>query len=253
MKLVGTLLGFSSMKTPPPPPSLSELAEELTPQRVVEIMDRVPEPTVRGRYRHWDKLRFLTPPTGLNYTEWWFGLKLRRAGSKPVPLKDKAGRNFSFNLVDPLPEWMHHVDSLGRGAIRQPDPVTNPGTRDSYIVRSLIEESITSSQLEGASTTRAVAKKMIREGRAPRDRSERMILNNYRTMRRILEIQHESITTDLLFEIHRMVTDGTLDDQSAAGRFRRPEEQVVVADDFDQVFHVPPPAEEKAATPANEQ
>jgi Fic family protein len=85
---------------------------------------------------------------------------------------------------------------------------------------------------------------MIREGREPRDRSERMILNNYRTMRRVLEIQREDITTDLLCEIHRMVTDGTLDNQSAAGRFRRPDENIVVADNFDQVFHVPPPANE---------
>jgi hypothetical protein len=35
----------------------------------------------------------------------------------------------------------------------------------------------TSSKLEGAHTTREVAKKMIQEARKPRDRGERMILN----------------------------------------------------------------------------
>lgn len=232
------------VKTPSPPPSFSKLSEALAPQRLVEIMDRVPEPTVRGRYPHWDKLRFLTPPTGLTCPEWWFGLKLRRAGSKPVPLTDKSGVHFSFNLVDPLPEFIHYVDSLARGIIQQSDPVTNPETRDSCVVRSLIEESITSSQLEGASTTRAVAKKMIREGRAPRDRSERMIFNNYRTMRHILEIQNQDISPDLICEIHRMVTDGTVDDPRAAGRFRRPDENVVVGDAYGEVFHVPPPGGE---------
>jgi Fic family protein len=157
---------------------------------------------------------------------------------------DKSGANFRFNLVDPLPESMHHVDSLAHGVISQTEPVTNPATRGSYRVRSLIEESITSSQLEGASTTSEVAKKMIREGRAPRDRSERMIFNNYRTMQQVLEIPDQDLSRDLLCEIQSMVTDGTLNDPSGAGRFRRPDESVVVGDDFGEVFHVPPPAKE---------
>jgi len=70
-----------------------------------------------------------------------------------------------------------------------PDQITNPSTRDQYYVGSLIEEAITSSQLEGATTTRPVAKEMIRSGRQPRDESERMILNNYRTMQRIGELR----------------------------------------------------------------
>ena len=70
-----------------------------------------------------------------------------------------------------------------------PGAVTRPEVRDHYIVSSLIQESITSSQLEGAATPRAEAKEMLRTGRPPRDKSERMILNNYLTMRRIRELQ----------------------------------------------------------------
>jgi len=44
-----------------------------------------------------------------------------------------------------------------------------------------------SSQLEGAATTREVAKEMICTGRPPRDTSEQMILNNYMTMQRITD------------------------------------------------------------------
>lgn len=59
--------------------------------------------------------------------------------------------------------------------------VLNPENRNFFLAASLIQEAITSSQLEGAVTTRKVAAKMIRTGRKPRDLSERMILNNYRT------------------------------------------------------------------------
>ena len=46
-----------------------------------------------------------------------------------------------------------------------PDQITNPDTRDRYYISSLIDEAITSSQLEGAATTRLIAKQMIRTGR----------------------------------------------------------------------------------------
>ncbi len=194
---------------------------------------------------HWDELRHRKPPQGLSLLEWWFALKLRReAGARDIPLLDKNGIAFRFNLSDPLPSCLHLLDSRAAGRIKQPEPVINPETRSAYLVRSLIEESITSSQLEGASTTREVAKRMIKEGREPRNRSEKMILNNYLTMHRILEIRNEEMTGELLFEIHRMVTEGTFDDPSDCGRFRRPDERIVVGDPYGEVFHVPPPAEE---------
>ena len=70
------------------------------------------------------------------------------------------------------------------------------------------------------------------------------ILNNYRTMQRIIELKSENITNETLFELHRIVTEGTLDNPSAVGRFRRGDEDIVVGDDFGEIFHVPPPAGE---------
>jgi len=125
-----------------------------------------------------------------------------------------------------------------------PDQVTSPETRDRYIVNSLIEEAITSSQLEGAVTTRAIAKEMIRTSRAPVDRSEQMILNNYRTMRFIRTLKDKSLTPALVYEIQRCVTIDTLDDPTAAGRVRRADERVDVIDEYGEVFHLPPPADE---------
>jgi Fic family protein len=55
----------------------------------------------------------------------------------------------------------------------------HPQTRKSYLINALIEEATSSSQLEGASTTRRIAKEMLRQGRKPKDRSEQMIFNNY--------------------------------------------------------------------------
>ena len=53
-------------------------------------------------------------------------------------------------------------------------PHTGQQDRDTYLVRSLIEEAISSSQLEGASTTRRIAIEMFRESRKPQSVGEKM-------------------------------------------------------------------------------
>ncbi len=196
-------------------------------------------------YPHWDKLRHLKPPEGLSSEEWWLGIKLRRGGLlKEIPLKDKAGRPFLFGVPDLVQAELHNIDVGAGRTIGVPEPITNPQTRDKYLIRSLIEEAITSSQLEGAATTREVAKEMIRSGRPPRDNSERMILNNYLTMQRIMELRETALSPEMVFSIHRLVTESTLDDPTAAGRCRNPDEERVVGDDFGEVFHNPPAAGE---------
>ena len=154
---------------------------------------------------------------------------------------------FSYSIVDPLPAGLHQIDLSTGGSVKMPEAVTNADTKESYLIRSLIEESITSSQLEGAATTREVARNMIREGRQPRDRGEQMIFNNYQTMQWITSLKGRPLSKELVFEIHRMVTTDTLDDPSAAGRFRRSDENIVVSDTDEKVLHLPPPADQLAS------
>ena len=231
------------MKQPESPLSYDALIQQVSKEkRIGRVFEAVNGPLVEGKYLHWDRLRRLHPPDGLSLQEWWLGLKFARSGGRSVPLQDKLGRPFSFNLLGPIPKHLHEIDLGAGGLVQMPEQITNPETKDRYYVGSLIEEAITSSQLEGAATTRRVAKDMIRSGRKPRDRSEKMILNNYLTMRRIGEVKDEPLTRELVFQIHRLVTDGTLDDATAAGRFRRDDEPVVVEDVYGEVFHEPPPA-----------
>ena len=112
------------------------------------------------------------------------------------------------------------------------------------IYDSLVEEAITSSQLEGASTTRRVAKEMLRTKRPPRDQNEIMIRNNYLAMQRVCKLRGQPLTEALLLELHTILTTGTLDDSSASGRFRLPEEPVKVYDNNNEILHTPPDAGE---------
>lgn len=69
-----------------------------------------------------------------------------------------------------------------------------------------MEESIFSSKIEGASTTRVKAKEMLRKNKTPKNKSEQMILNNYETIQYISEHKEEEISLEKLFEIHHLVT-----------------------------------------------
>lgn len=170
-------------------------------------------------------------------------LKLARsAGYRQIGLTDKAGAKFVFSLPNNLTELLHQIDR-GLGSVLGL-PEETPANRDRYVVNTLMEEAITSSQLEGAATTRPIAKEMLRTGRPPRDKSERMILNNFLTMQRIQHLRGTPITPERVFELHRLVTDGTLDQPDAAGRFRHEDENVRVEDMEGNVFHEPPAAAE---------
>ncbi len=236
-------------KPEPPPPFMSLMKEDGQPERLTKILTRaIQDRRYERHYLHWDKLRRHEPPSGLSLKEWWLALKFQRLGQlRPLPLKDKKGSPFQFSVPDFVLEELHNIDRGAGGALRIPEPVMSPQTRDQYLIRSLMEEAITSSQLEGAVTTREVAKEMIRTGRPPRDKSEQMILNNYVTMRRIVELKDQEMSRDLVLELHRLVTENTLDNPDMAGRFRRPDQQVVVDDNYGEVLHEPPPAGELEA------
>jgi Fic family protein len=238
------------VRIPQTPLPFSKLMTGLEkPEQILKVFQAVGDSTCDGRYLHWDEIRFRKPPEGLTHQDWWLGLKMRRRSAyRNIPLKDTDGNNFHFSVPDLVTDLLHQIDRGGGTFVEIPEQVTNAEQRDRYVVRSLMEEAITSSQLEGAATTRDVAKKMLAEGRKPRDRSERMIVNNYMTMRRIMELKDKPLSPDMVLQIHREISDGALDAADGAGRFRRPDENIKISDEIEgTVFHTPPPAAELPA------
>ena len=234
-----------------PPPDSNELASKITeesPKRLVEIIFTGKPVDSKGRYLHWDEMRHRTPPDGLTLDEWWFGTAASRSMlARPLPLTDTNEKQFRFVNVDLVQELAHHIDQYASGQIQAADAITTVGSSDRYLVSSLIEEAITSSLLEGAATTRRVAREMLRTKRPPQNHGERMVLNNFNAMVAAEQMAHDNapLTPDDVLNLHRIVTDGTLEDESDAGRLQQPDEERVAVIDRDyRVLHNPPPAEE---------
>ena len=229
------------MKLPVLPPNFEVIFKGLTSDLFMKVTQGGFGMTVKGEYLPWNQLRYRDPPESLTHEAWWMGLRLARLGAfSTLPLLDKLGRPFVFAMPEVVQIHLHHLDQDLAGTLRSEPEVITPAHRDEFLLRSLIEESITSSQLEGASTTRKVAEAMLREARQPRTHSERMIYNNFLTMRAIQEFREEPFTPKRILELHRLLTDGTLDDPADAGRLRRSDDVFVYNNDDGSILHKPP-------------
>lgn len=229
------------------PQPFHELLKRIAPERLPAIVSAGLGASLE-EYLHWDKLRHLDPPAGLTHEEWWLRLKFARYPLfRLLPLTDVEGRPFTFGMPDNVLQLLHFVDQRCSGEIAMPAVVTaDEQARQHYLVNSLMEEAIRSSQLEGATTSRRVAKELLQSGREPTNRSERMIINNYRALQFMRDSLGDELTPSHVLEMQRILTEGTLDNPDAAGRLQRPdEERVAVYDRIDgSLVHRPPLADQ---------
>ena len=236
------------MKIPTTPPNFNDLINNIAekPGKIGELISLGTKADPQGKYHHWDKLRHLKLPSQIsNHEEWWLAIKFaRKALYKNIPHSDKDGNHFVYGEPDTVRRLLHGIDIHGGGELKATEQVANPNTRDTYLINSLIEESITSSQLEGAATTRKVAKEMLRQKREPRDKSETMILNNYYAMEFIKDISNEELTPELIYELHTILSQNTFEDPGVVGKLRTSDD-IYVGDDRDAtIIHIPPKAKE---------
>jgi Fic family protein len=228
-------------------PSYVDLIHKLGGEAASRVLTTVGITRDAEQYLHWDKLRHLEPPSDLSSEEWWLAIAATRTAEKRLlPLTNVSGRSFSYGLPDLVLKHLHHIDQSCGGEVAMDEVVTSESEAGKrFLVNSLMEEAIRSSQLEGATTSRMAAKELLRSGRAPKDRGERMIANNYRALQFMREEMGGELSPESILELHRIVTEGTLQDPTAAGRLQLPGESRVAVFDRDdgRAIHIPPPAE----------
>lgn len=178
---------------------------------------------------------------------WQLGVRLtfgRMAIARDVPqLKAEGNHCFSYCVPDSLCACLHTIDKMtGGGQSLSDGPFATSNQKDRYLVKNLmLEEAITSSQLEGASTTHQVAKEMLTKHLPPQDKSQQMIFNNYLLMQKALENRDVDLSVGFILELHKIATHKAIEHQAASGEIRK-DNNVVVADiygDGEQAFYPP--------------
>jgi Fic family protein len=194
-------------------------------------------------YMPWEEFKYEKFPEGVTAIEAWAYIKtIRSIERKLLFLKDNEGAFFNYWLPSSFHEELHYIDQNAGGLILAEDPLIHQTEKERYIISSLMEEAIASSQLEGASTERKIAKELLRSGRKPKNTSEHMIVNNFLTIKEIKKHLDEPLTPELLKKIQASITQNTLDMPDGSGRFRQGDEEVQIVDDRDgKTLFVPCP------------
>ena len=244
------------MRIPATPPNADALywrfierlaaAEESGRQTLTRFLASIGPTDPSGRYLHWEDFRFRPPPEGLDpQTAWALTRMARKRLQKTTPFHDVVGQSFSYVPVEHILKSLHSIDSEAHGGLRFAAPAPSENEAKNFLVKSLIEEPFNSSLLEGAATTREEAKRLIREHKRPATEGERMVLNNYRAIEFIKARQNDPLTIELIHQLHRIITDRTLENLEKSGRFRSAADDINVVDDIDnKILHKPPSATE---------
>lgn len=191
---------------------------------------------INNEYLYWDKAKYHVPKD-LNPADFWNAVKQTRAiGCSTFKF---SACSFFYKETSRMQEILHNFDMNFGGTLASSNILSNKN-RQYYLLSSIMEEAIASSQMEGASTTRKVAKEMLRKQAKPKDRSQQMIFNNYNTIRYLSEHREDKFTPELLLEIHKQITEKTLDDPNDEGRFRTDNNIFVVDGITGEVAHTPP-------------
>lgn len=207
-------------------------------------------------YRPWHKFHHAAKELGLDPETAWINAKVKRAPQMRwfrSLVRDEGGC-FGVNEGRHLFEPLHRIDRAtgggGAAALEDGSGSSDSEIRRRYRIQTLMDEAAESSILEGAASTRKDAVDMLRAGRSPKNKHERMIVNNYAAMQRVKQLRDKPLDLAIILELHRLLTDGTLD-AGEIGRFRRSDERVRVVDDRDGTdIFVPPDA---ARVPAHMQ
>lgn len=190
--------------------------------------------SIRNEYLYWDKVKYKSkeiPPS-----EFWQAIKFDRY------LKSKrlsfGKHRFTYLLTDYIQQTLHYFDLNIGGTLGSNISIAETD-KNKYIISSIMEEAISSSQMEGANTTRKKAKEMIQKDLKPKNKSEQMIYNNYVTMQHIIAHKNDDLSPENLLYIHQLISNNTLD-KAEEGVFRDNDDIHVVNHSNSEIVHTPP-------------
>jgi Fic family protein len=178
-------------------------------------------------------------PSEFSLPEIWQEIQTeRRSKAEPLALRDEKGRNFWYVNTKPLQAKLHQIDSRGKDSLYS---YIKPEIENELVFDSIIEEAWASNIIEGAFTTHKRAKELVRRNLTPKDKNELMMKNNHQAMTFIIENRQSDFSIDFIRNLHRIITQDTLDDPEYAGKLR--DDEVFIRDRTNTVIFKPMVAE----------
>ena len=238
---------MGKIRTPQPLVGLFSLMPTENPESFLSLMNKYKVTDNKGRYHHWNEFQWRVDKDDDQQLAWLATKIARKAVSRQLArLQAKDQSCFSYCIPNSLLAQLHPIDTMAGGGYKLSNSnflVSSEAEKNQYLVKSLImEEAITSSQLEGASTTRKVAKKILENSLKPKNKSQQMIVNNFLLMKEVLARQSEDLSVEMILELHQIATLNAIKNQATPGKFRQ-NNDIFVGDQFNESYYQPPVSE----------
>ncbi len=168
-----------------------------------------------------------------------FMFKFRKNKGDSISLKDEKNNNFWFMKPVFVEREVHHLEMVSRHELEK---IASKELRKNILIEDmLLDEAFYSSVIEGAFSTKKRTKEVIKTNN-PKNKSEKMILNNYNAMTYVIENLDKEMNEDILIELHKIVTKETLSEDEAAKKYRKGPVYVNDPNETEPVY-IPPSAE----------
>ncbi|UXM84258.1 Fic family protein [Methanococcus aeolicus] len=198
-----------------------------------EIIEYIKKYNIIG-YIHWNDLKYKKGlPIEPKYL--WILLNMDRK----IHFKDLNFHNWTFKyyINGKIQKFLVDVDRLKNIEFSKE---INDLINDKYKINAIIEESIASSQIEGAKTTTKMAKEIIKSGKKPKNNDEIMVYNNYEAMKYITnELKNKDFTIDEILEVHKLISKDLIENNEV-GEFRTTNDVIVKDTRTNKTLHIPP-------------
>lgn len=171
------------------------------------------------KYKSWIKEK-------INPEDFWQILNFSRSINSNIiaDFKTENGKNFVYNNLEHFDSILKEIDNF---------KLDNTDYKNFFIKNNLIEEGIASSQLEGAHTTREVAKNIIKHRKPATNENEIMIVNNYEAMQALEnKYKYQDLSIDMILELHTIFLKNDKNiEKNKIGCFRDETDEIYVGND----------------------
>ena len=116
---------------------------------------------IENRYLYWDKIKYIKDPYFDSKKLWMLTKSSRELQYNHTSIDNIK---YLFNITTDLQQKLHYLDH-NFGAGLQKEQLLSELDKQQYLNNALMEESIFSSMIEGATTTRVQAKDMLRKNK----------------------------------------------------------------------------------------
>lgn len=178
----------------------------------------------------------LKPPTRIE-DAWHIILEYRKKHGWATPLIDQHNLNFWFYLPQSAKKHLNLIDKTVTDNIFQH---TQKSVQKSVILEALIDEAFNSSVIEGAFSTRKRTKEMVEKKLQPTNKSEQMIINNFKALDFIMQNLTSPLDEEMILSIYKILTENALEDSCDVEKYRNDLVFVCDVNSSQPIYTAPP-------------